>query len=51
MSFFRIACKSDWLRGVQYISNCIADIALYKLPKKVEAKQVESIRTKKIFLK
>ena len=43
--------QSEWSRGVQYITYFTLNIALYKLPKIVAAKQVEDIGTKKIFLK
>ena len=38
--------QSDWSRRVQYISYCNLNIALYKLPKIVEAKQVENLKYK-----
>ena len=31
---------SDWSTGMQYISYCTLNIALYELPKIVEEKQV-----------
>ena len=41
--------QSEWSRGVQDISHCILNNALYKLPIIVEANQVENKRTKRYF--